>query len=208
MIFAAIGNINGNKNALEQVLSAIDEAGIQIILHTGDAVVGSREGNDILAMLARAGVICVQGGQDRLAVKYTRKADTLEQKIDPELAAAVREANESLTTQNLEALRDWRKTRTFDVEGIPGLLCHGSPGNPREVLTADTPVVKLQRQREQARAEIIVSGGAAEFFARTLDGTLFVSPGPLLLAPDLAAYALISTEETPWTAMLERVPLG
>jgi len=208
MIFAAIGSINGNKIALERALDAIDDAGIQLILHTGDAVVGGGDGNEILAMLEKAGAICVQGNLDRLAVRYTRKAESIDQKTTPELMAAIREANESLSTQNLEKIRDWRKTRTFDVEGIPGLLCHGSPGNPREVLTAETPVVKLQRQREQARAEIIVSGGAASFFTRTLEGTLFLSPGPLAPEPGVAAYALISTEESPWSATLERVSLG
>lgn len=208
MIFAAIGSINGNKNALQCALHAIAEAGIQTLLHTGDAVVGGPDGNEVIALLEEYGVICVQGNLDRLAVRYSRKQDTLDRKVDEAVLPALRDAHERLSSQNLERLRDWRKTRTFIVEGLSGILCHGSPGNPREVITAGTPVEKLKRQREISRADIIVSGGTEDFFTRHVDGALFVAPGSLTAEPGFACYALISTEKAPWGATRERVPLG
>lgn len=208
MIFAAIGSINGNKNALECALDAIAETGIQIILHTGDAVVGGSEGNEVIALLEKFGVICVQGNLDRLVVRYSRKQETLDRKVDERILPALRETHERLSSQNLERLRDWRKTRTFNVEGLEGIVCHGSPGNPREVITADTPVAKLKRQREMSRADIIVSGGTDDFFTRHVDGALFVAPGSLNVTPGFASYALISTEKSPWDATQEQVPLG
>jgi putative phosphoesterase len=208
MIFAAIGSINGNKNALECALHAIADAGIQTLLHTGDAVVGGPDGNEVIALLEKFGVICVQGNLDRLVVRYSRKQDTLDRKVDEAILPALRETHERLSSQNLERLRDWRKTRTFLVEGLSGILCHGSPGNPREVITADTPVARLKRQREITRADIIVSGGTDDFFTRHVDGALFVAPGSLNVTPGFASYALISTEESPWDATQEQVPLS
>lgn len=208
MIFAAMGSINGNKIALECALNAIAEAGIQTILHTGDAVVGGPDGNEVIALLEKYSVICVQGNLDRMVVRYSRKQETLDRKVDESILPALRETNERLSSQNLEQLRDWRKTRTFIVEGLSGIVCHGSPGNPREVIDASTPVAKLKRQRELSRADIIVSGGSDEFFSRHVDGALFVSPGSLVSEPGFARYALISTEQSPWDATLERVPLG
>jgi hypothetical protein len=70
MIFAAIGSINGNKNALESALDAIAETGIQTILHTGDAIMGGDGGNEVIALLEKYGVICVQGNKDRMVVRY------------------------------------------------------------------------------------------------------------------------------------------
>lgn len=205
MIFAAIGSINGNKNALESVLYEIAESGIQTILHTGDAVVGGKDGNEVIALLEKYGVICVQGNLDRMVVRYSRKQETLDRKVDEALLPKLRDAHELLSSQNLEQLRDWRKTREFIVEGLTGIVCHGSPGNPREVINADTPVAKLKRQREISRADIIVSGGAEQFSTRLVDGALFVSPGSMTFEPGYAHYALISTEQSPWTATLERV---
>jgi putative phosphoesterase len=208
MIFAAIGSINGNKNALESALDAIAETGIQTILHTGDAIMGGDGGNEVIALLEKYGVNCVQGNKDRMVVRYSRKQETLDRTVDEALLPALREAHEYLSSQNLERLRDWRKTRQFIVEGLTGIVCHGSPGNPREVITADTPVAKLKRQREITRSDIIVSGGTEDFFTRHVDGALFVAPGSLTAVEGFASYALISTEVTPWNATLERVKLG
>lgn len=208
MIFAALGSINGNKIALERALDTIADAGIQTILHTGDAVVGGPDGNEVIALLEKYDVTCVQGNLDRVVVRYARKQDTLDRKVDESLLPALRETNERLSSQNLEILRDWRKTRTFNVEGLSGIVCYGSPGNPREIIDADTPLAKLKRQRELSLADIIVSGGCDDFFVRHVDGALFVSPGSLVAEPGFASYALISTEDSPWEATLERVPMG
>lgn len=205
MIFAAIGSIDGHDAALERTLKAIEETGILTIIHTGNAVVGQQGGNAIMDLLAQFNVTCVQGNLDRLAVRYSRKQATLARQLDADLLEKLRWSHENLSSQNLEYIRDWRKTRTLDLEGLKVLVCHGSPGNPREILTADTPHTKLQRQREQSHADIIVSGGAESSFSVTVDGTLFVSPGPLVNEDGSTQFALINSDDTPWTATMETV---
>jgi len=200
MLFAAIGCINGNSAALKSALAAIAEEGIHTILHTGNAVAGGEGGAEVLALLSSASAICVQGNHDRLVVRYARKQQTLESKIDESLLAAVRTAHQSLTSEHLECLRDWRKSRIIPLELKTGFLCHGSPGNPREILDADTPVVKLQRQREIARTDVIVCGGGDPFI-RVVDGTLFVSPGPLADNAGRAHYTVIDTDAEPCAAI-------
>ena len=72
----------------------------------------------------------------------------------------------------------------------------------------------LERIRQHLKLEQEVGGnpsgnfGSDDFFTRHVDGALFVSPGSLVAEPGFARYALISTEESPWDATLERVPLG
>lgn len=205
MIFAAIGNIDGHNRALEAAIDAIVEAGIQTILHTGNAAAGAAGGNEVLALLDARGVICVQGNTDRLVVRFSRKQETMEQKVDGALLPALRFAHEHLTSQNLERLRDWRKSQTVALEEWKGFLCHGSPGNPREILTADTPLSKMQRQREIARCDIIVCGGSPEPFSRFVDGAFFVSPGALVAEDGSVRYTLINTEVKPWTATTQTV---
>lgn len=205
MIFAAIGSIDGHDSALKAALNTIQEAGILTILHTGNAVVGHRGGDAIMDLLHDYQVICVQGILDKLVVRYSRKQDTLDRKLEGAVRENLQWAHENLSSQNLELIRDWRKTRTLELEGLAVLLCHGSPGNPREILTADTPRSKLQRQRERSRADIIVCGGAEIPFSVDVDGTLFVSPGPLVGEDGTIRYALINTESQPWTATMETV---
>lgn len=200
MIFAAIGRINAGSEGLRAVLDAIAEEGIFTILHTGDAVTGPGDPNEIIGVLGERGVICVQGNLDRLVVRYSRKQETLNKRLDSNTRDAVQKAHEALTSQNLERLRDWRKSLPIPLEDLAGFLCHGSPGNPRELLTPDTPTSKLQRQRETAHADIIVCGGSEAPFERTVDGALFVHPGPLAAGDGVARYTLIDTESTPWTS--------
>jgi predicted phosphodiesterase len=199
MIFAAIGHINGGQHALLAVLDAIADEGMFTILHTGNAVTGPGDPNEIITLLADRGVVCVQGTLDRLVVRYSRKRETMDSRLDEATRDAVRDAHERLSSQNLERLRDWRKSLTFPLEELAGFLCHGSPGNPRELITPDTPLFKLQRQRETAHADIVVCGGSETPFDRMVDGTLFVHPGGLMAEDGIARYTLINTETNPWT---------
>ncbi|MBX3179873.1 MAG: metallophosphoesterase family protein [Candidatus Hydrogenedentes bacterium] len=200
MILAAIGNINGRDRALAAALEAIAGEGIHTIVHTGNAIVGGPGGNEVVSLLEQYNVVCVQGNNDRLAVRYSRKQESLERKLDPALVDAIREANDRLSSQNLEKVRDWRKSRAFTLEDLAVFACHGSPGNPREILTPDTPLVKWRRQREMARADIILCGGAESLFSLEVDGSLFVCPGALEGASGGVSYTCINTEGTPWEA--------
>jgi len=205
MIFAAIGHINGGQNALLSVLDAIADEGMFTILHTGNAVTGPGDPNEIITLLADRGVVCVQGTLDRLVVRYSRKRESMDSRLDAVTRDAVRDAHERLSSQNLERLRDWRKSLAFPLEDLTGFLCHGSPGNPRELITPDTPMFKLQRQRETAHADIVVCGGSESPFDRMVDGALFVHPGSLMAGTDTARYTLIDTESTPWKASVTSV---
>jgi predicted phosphodiesterase len=208
MIFAAIGDIDGHDTALNGTLKTLEEQGILTILHTGNAVVGARGGNEIMRQLESHSVTCVQGELDRLAIRYSRKQQSLEKKLDDDLIELLRWTHENLSSQNLEVLRDWRKSLTMDLEGLTVFLCHGSPGNRREIITPDTPLVKLQRQRENAQADIVVCGGADRAFDMDVEGTFFVCPGPLVTQDGTVQYVLINTEEDPWTATVETVEQG
>lgn len=200
MIIAAIGAIDGNDCALATALDAIAGEGIHTIVHTGNAMVGGPGGNEVLSLLDQFNVVCVQGNYDRLAVRYARKRNTLDHKLDPGLVELLQESSARLSSQNLERVRDWRKSHTFTLEELVVYTCHGSPGNPREILTPDTPLVKWRRQREIARADIVLCGGARAFFSLVVDGSLFVYPGPLLRGTGEISYTCINTEKDPWEA--------
>jgi putative phosphoesterase len=65
--------------------------------------------------------------------------------------------------------------------------------------------MRFRRLREAANADLIVCGHTHRPFVRTVDGVLFVNPGSVGVAPThlgTACYALIDTEEAPWSARI------
>jgi len=205
MILAALGDINGNFAALDAVLGAIGEGGIHTVLCTGNAVAGDSAVNAVVESLRSHDILCVQGEDDRRLVRFSRKQGRPARYLPPEKQAAVARAWEAIRSTHLEFLRCLPRRRRVAIDGIPILLCHGAPSSPSELLSEQTPLVRLQRQREAEPAAIIICGGAPRPFSRMVDGTLFVGPGFVDEAPGRACYTLVSTEEEPWKASVHYV---
>ena len=197
MYMAAIGHVHGNLPALTAVLDALDDEGILTVLNTGDSVGGSMS-NEIVEVLRERNVLSVLEEADRRVVHFLRKRATLQKKCSPEEFAALEQAFESLHPENIEYLRSLPRSKTYEFEGIHILLCSGTPSNPAGTLSEDDSEDMFRRQREIANADIIIGGGTHDAYARTVDGTLFVSPGACG-QEHIATYALIDTEVQPWT---------
>jgi predicted phosphodiesterase len=206
MILAILGGVHGQAGALRAALHAVEEAGILSVVHTGDSVLGGPDPRGAMDLLATHRVPAVQGAEDRLVGHALRKQRRMARSLDDAARAAVTAAHEALTGSQVEALLARPHTRRLEIDGIRILVCHGLPGHPGEHLDADTPAALLERLRESSDADIVVCGGGPDFTARLVADTLFVAPGRVALDGG-AAYAWVSTESTPWTAGVERVPL-
>lgn len=208
MIFAALGDINGNVLALNAVLRDVEERGILTILQTGNMALGHGGGNEVVARVRGRATAIVQGLDDRLLARFRRKEASLRRTLEPARIEELAAAHDRLSSDAVEYLHRLPRHTTITVDGISILVCHGSPGSQNEVLDAATPEQRFAREREITPADIIVCGGAHEFFARQIASTLFVGPGWVDAGPGEAGYALVSTEETPWRAEYCRVPLA
>ena len=207
MIFAAIGDIDGHLDALEAAFRHIGEAGILTVAQTGNIVAGGGErGADALALLRERGAVVVQGRRDRQTVQLLRKRAALERALPREEFDALCRAHESLRGGDLEYLRGLPRERRLTVEGLGLYICHGAPASARDVLSADTPRSRLERQREAVPADCIISGGSAEPFHHEVGGTHMVGPGWLCAGPGRARYAVIDSEAAPWRVSFVEVP--
>ncbi|MFP4500172.1 MAG: metallophosphoesterase family protein [Candidatus Hydrogenedentota bacterium] len=208
MILAALGDIDGHLPALDAVLAAVDEAGVFTVLHTGNSVAGRPTDGAVLARLSAREVPAVLGRRDRLVVRYHKKAAALAKRLPADELNIVRRTYGNLASTELEALGSRPEARMLTVEGVHIALCHGALGNRKDVLAAETSLAKLQRQRELARADLVLAGGQAAPFFRMVGGTLFVGPGPLVAAPRVARYALINTDADPWLVDFAEAPFA
>lgn len=201
MLLAALGDTHGNAVALDAVLSAVDEEGIQTIVHAGDTVAGCSGNALAVACLEGRDIPNVQGQMDKQVVRFLRKRDTLERKSDPETFKALEEASGDCSSTQLEYLRGLPRLWQTEIDGISIAVCSGSVTNPNDILRNDDEPSWFQRQREIIPVQIIVLGGSHEQFEKRVGDTLFVSPGTVGMGSDgKAQFAIINTESKPWQA--------
>mgnify|MGYP005838941001 FL=1 len=161
--------------------------------------------NKTIALLQNHKVACVQGEFDRIAVQSRRKRG-IRSRLSTDASEAGARARAALNPTAVEWVRALPRTRRMDMDGIAVMLCHGSPLSLRETLSRDTTMMRLQRLREAALADIIICGAQASF-SRSAAGALFVGVGPLAPGDGSLEYTLISTEEYPWRTECHRIPM-
>ncbi len=209
MIFAVIGDIKGNFSALDAIMQAIDDAGIDVVLHTGNCAVGQAEGNLTIEMMKSRNIISIQGGMDRHLVYYRRERNRTSN-LEMEDQVLLASANEFVSTSNIEFLRTLPRQRFLTLEGIEILLCHGSPTSPFSFLTSHTPMIRFEREREKAGAAIVLCGTTTEAYYKWVNGMLFVGAAPVskeLMTSD-AEYILINTDTKPWSVKFCQAPIS
>ena len=207
MIFAVIGDLDGDLAALEAVIRAVDGAGLLTLLHTGNCVCGGADGAAVLDLLRQRDVLFVAGHRDRAVSHFQKKQGTLARKLSSDEFAAVADAHHALPSAALEYLAGIPREARTTLEGVEVVLCHGALSSKRGIITAESPLQNLEREREIAPVEIIVTGGAPAPFHRVVGDTHFVCPGPVHAGEQTVRYAVVDTEERPFTVSFPEVRL-
>lgn len=209
MLLALIGDIHGNLPALEAVLERIDDEGIQTVLNTGDAVGGFPWPNEVVDLLRRRDIPSVQGEVDRMAAGFLRRGKSIRGKASPEMLAHLEWTYDRLRSDNLEHLGTLPRHRALCYEGIDVFLCHGSPSSQSDSLLEDDEEARFLRQRETANAPVVVCGRTHRPFWRDVAGTHFIDPGSVGIPAEgraVARYAVLDTEQDPWSVDLAAAP--
>lgn len=208
MIFAVLGDIKGDEAALECAINAIEEEGILTVVCTGNVAAGAADPNGAIDLLRARDIPCAMGEADRLMLRFQRKRQQLQRRIAEDLYRDLEAAHETITSDNLEYLRGLHRLVRLEIDGQRIHVCHGSPASTSEVLSADSPWMRLQRHREDETPDALVCGGHPEPWYLTVDGTLFVGPGYLRPDEGHAGYVIVNTEASPWTVEARRVACG
>ncbi|MBI1319250.1 MAG: hypothetical protein GC168_09935 [Candidatus Hydrogenedens sp.] len=197
MILAAIGDFRGEVCTLRATLEAIEAQGIVTVVQTGHFLAGADDPDAAAETAREFGLLVAEGEEERMLLRFQQKQATLRKRMEPEAFARVEAAHARMRSATFEYARGLHKQVKLEIDGIRIIACHGSPASTAEVITPETPAMRLQRHREHGTPDILICGGHPEPFHRWIDGALFVCPGDLM-RDGRAWYTTISTETDPW----------
>jgi diadenosine tetraphosphatase ApaH/serine/threonine PP2A family protein phosphatase len=216
---AVLSDIHANRQALEAVLAAVDEAEVDQVWCLGDLVGYGADPDACVALARERFSLCLVGNHD-LALLGTLDISTFSEAA----AAAVAWSREQVSEETLEFLATLEPTASQNGVG----LSHASPRDPvwEYVLSTDQAEAGLDAQEE--RVGLIGHSHIALFFmraprvqrgyaqgAQASDGSeIEIAEGEWLLNPgsvgqprdgdSRAAWLELDTES--WRARYHRVP--
>ena len=198
MLFAALGNIHGDADALDCVLSELDARGMQLIVNTGDTVGDPIGTPKVLERLAARETHTVQGAGDRAVSHFARKRKRLKERLDPKEFDRLQTCYEGISPEQIEVLGQLSGATMARFDGRTVAVCHGTWNRRNRYLEPGDEDHWFRRQRELQPADVFVLGGPSGPFSRLVDDTLFVNPGSIASdANGCAEFAVINIEELP-----------
>ncbi len=149
VLIALISDVHSNLPALEAVLAAVDEAGVEAILHAGDVVGYNPQPNEVIQVLRLRSIDSIRGNHDRAVVS----GDT--SWFNPHAARAVEWTRGVLTQESMEYLRSLPAEMTPQRLGLGMKVVHGSPLDEDEYIYPQHATPKLL---EEAGSDVLVMG--------------------------------------------------
>jgi putative phosphoesterase len=190
---ALLGDIHGNRHALEAVLHDAHCHDVDAVWNLGDSVGYGAAPEEVVKRLRRENAVSIVGNYDE---KVLRVGEGRKRRKDcpPEQALAFRWAYGHLSSSSRRWLDSLPEELRFEVEGRRILLTHGSPADPEEHITAATSARRLAELADIAGADIVITGHSHRPLVRQQNGVLFVNTGSVGRPDDgdpRACYAIL-----------------
>ncbi len=204
---ALFGDVHGNIRALQAVLGAITDAGIERGACTGDLVMRGREPEACVSELRGRGWPCVMGNTD---LKVSQRPDPDPDHPKAESVGSRAWTLNQLSPKSLAYLTGLPMTVRLKLKSLTVVLMHGGPDDPRAAVDAHSSERELARLVSKlGKPDCIVNGHTHEPLIRSVGGCLFVNPGSVGEAHKgdrRPRWAWIEARRSGITAHLERVP--
>lgn len=197
MKLALLGDVHGNADALNAVLSAAHKMGVEEVLNTGDLIGYYYRPADVLAQLNSWPCHSVRGNHDDMLEPAARDAATM-----TELTAKYGHGLSCAVTQFTSHDRTWLEAlprkQLLRYGAMRILLCHGSPWDTDCYVYPDASEAILTRIMEDVGSEVdlVVLGHTHYQNLWHCDGLRIVNPGSVGQPRDHksgAAWALLDT---------------
>jgi putative phosphoesterase len=175
MKLALLGDIHGNHQALEAVLSAASNAGVEQLLVTGDLVGYYYHPARVMDLLHPWKKYIVKGNHENMLEKARLDSNYLE-KVVFRYGSGLAVAIEQLSKNQLDELCYLPLCEALEIDGFKIYLCHGAPWSNEQYVYPDASDDLLARCALD-NFNLIVMGHTHYPMQKKIGNTLLINPG-------------------------------
>ena len=175
MKLALLGDIHGNKFALQAVLESAKNHNVDKLLITGDLVGYYPFVKEVLDLLKPWKKFIVSGNHEVMMKNSINDNDYLK-KISSKYGSSIKIALNTLSSKEIDYLTGLPHPLHIEIDNKKIILCHGSPENINEYLYPDINFELLQ-WADNYSAEIVVCGHTHHPMLKKVKNKIYVNPG-------------------------------
>ena len=177
MRVAVLCDIHANLPALEAVIPAVREAGVDGVVVGGDVLPGPMPRETLACLLGLdLPVRFVLGNGDREVLARLRGIET--GGVPEQLRGLVEWVAQQLLPEQEAALAGWAPTHRVHVDGLGEVLfCHATPRSDTEIFTRLTPEERLRPVFDGLGVPVVACGHTHMQFDRTVGAVRVVNAG-------------------------------
>jgi putative phosphoesterase len=187
MRIAVISDIHSNLHALKEVVSSVEDEGIDMVLCAGDIVGYGAFPNECCDIVRRLADRAVVGNHDLAAITRDTRL------MNPYAAKAAEWTSENLSDNSKHFLDSLKKSERFALDGSATGLFHGSPASVWEYVFEDDVRSEML---ETANVDIIVLGHTHVPFVKPFGKRFVLNPGAVGQPRDGDSRASFATVDT------------
>jgi putative phosphoesterase len=175
MKIAILGDIHGNKDALNAVLKDASKVGVELLMITGDLVGYYPFAKEVLELLANWKTKIVRGNHEDM-LKESINNKTYLNKISKKYGSGLKESLNNLSNSYIEYLVNLPHPIKFTIDNNRFILAHGAPDNINKYIYPDSDLTKLPLL-EDIDCDILICGHTHYPMQRSYGKKTIINPG-------------------------------
>jgi putative phosphoesterase len=207
MRIALIGDVHGNRHALEAVLRDLRRRRVDAIWNLGDSVGYGAYPDEVVQILRKRRILSIAGNFDLRVLRADPSSNEFAGEVlDKWITSAW--SHESLSGPSRAYLESLPGERRLEIEGRRFYLTHGTPASNTERLEPNASPKRLRDLAELAHADVVLCGHSHIPSLQRSDAVWFVNPGGVGRSDDgdpRASYAVLDVSRDPFRASHHRV---
>lgn len=182
MRIAALYDIHGNLPALEAVIDAVRQRGVDLIVVGGDVLPGPMPAESLALLRSLEMPVAFLRGNGEREVLALR-AGAIPTAVPPRFHPMMRWVADQLTEDTARWIDAWPTVVPLQLPVLGRVLfCHASPRSDAELFTSASPAPLVERILADTAAEVLVCGHTHLPYERRVGGTLVVNAGSVGMA--------------------------
>ena len=175
MKIALLGDIHGNKDALNAVLKDASKLDVELLMITGDLVGYYPFAKEVLELLENWKIKIVRGNHEDM-LKESINNQTYLKKISKKYGSGLKESLNNLSNSYIDYLVNLPHPIKCTIDNNRFILAHGSPNNINEYIYPDSDLNKLPLLKD-IDCDIVVCGHTHYPMKRCYGKIIIINPG-------------------------------